>query len=53
MSKIFINEIINEKKDINNEIFAEYFGYQNPSFLAKDLFNVNQGKYEEIINLPA
>ena len=25
----FINEIINDEKDINSQTFNEYFGYQN------------------------
>ena len=31
------NEIIADEKDINYEIFWNFFKYQNPSFLAKDL----------------
>ena len=30
----FVNEIKNDKKT-DNEIFNEYFGYQNPSFFGK------------------
>ena len=29
-----MNEIIAEEKDINDEIYRNYFNYQNPSFLA-------------------
>ena len=29
----FMNEIIADEKDTNNEIFLNYFKYQNPSFL--------------------
>ena len=28
-----INEFLADEKDINNEIFLNYFKYQNPSFL--------------------
>ena len=30
----FLNEIRNDEEHINNEIFREYFGYQNTSSLA-------------------
>ena len=30
------------KKNIDNEILREYFGYQEPSFLAKDLHKACQ-----------
>ena len=33
----FINEIISDEKEINGDIFSNYFKYYNPSFLAKDL----------------
>ena len=33
----FINEIISDEKEIDGEIFCNYFKYYNPSFLAKDL----------------
>ena len=39
-----INKIINDEKGINNEIFNDYFRYQNPSFLAKDLIKTDQSK---------
>ena len=45
----FINEIINDEKGINNEILNEYFGYQNPSFLAKDLTKTDRSKYKQIV----
>ena len=28
----FMNEIKDDEKNINSELFNEYFGYQNPSF---------------------
>ena len=37
------------KKDIKDEIFWNYFKYQNLSFLAKDLIIVNQAKNEKIM----
>ena len=43
-SKNFVNEIRGKEKYANNEIFKEYFGYQNPSFIAKDLLKANQAK---------
>ena len=38
------------KKDIKDEIFWNYFKYQNLSFLAKDLIIVNQAKNEQLVN---
>ena len=35
---MFLNKIVNEEKNINEEIFRNYFKYQNPSSLGKDLF---------------
>ena len=32
-----MNEIMADKKDINDNIFSNYFKYQNPSSLAQDL----------------
>ena len=37
------------KKVINSEIFNEYFGYQNPSFLTKDLMKTDQSKNKQIL----
>ena len=34
----------------NSEILLKYFGYQNTSFLAKDLFEANQVKNSQILN---
>ena len=45
----FIGEIINQEKVIGSEIFNEYFGYQNPSFLAKDLIKNDQSKNKQIV----
>ena len=49
LSKI-VAEIRNDKENINSGIFREYFRYQNPSFLAKDLLKANQIKNPEIVN---
>ena len=38
-------------KNINNEIFKDSFGYHNPSFLVKDLFNASQAKNKKIVIL--
>ena len=46
----FMNEIIADKKDINDEIFWNYFKYQNRSFLAKDLTKAEQSKNKYLIN---
>ena len=32
------------KKNVNNEIFREYFNHQNPSALAKNLLKANETK---------
>ena len=45
-----MNEIIAGEKDINNEVFLNYFQFQNPLFLAKDLFRVTQAKNEKLVN---
>ena len=37
-----MNEIVTDKKDINDETFWNYFKYRNPSFLAKDLIRAKQ-----------
>ena len=50
MHENFISKIENDEKKINNEIFKKYFRYQNPSFLGKDLYKVDQAKNEEMIS---
>ena len=45
-----MNEIVADEKDINNEIFLDYFKYQNPSFLVKDLISANQNKHEKLVS---
>ena len=46
----FMNEIIAGEKDINNEIILNYFTYQNPSFLVKDLISAKQDKNKKLVN---
>ena len=41
LNKDFENEIRSDWKKINNEIFKNYFGYQNPSILAKELYKAS------------
>ena len=36
-----VNEIRNVEENMSNEIFREYFGYQNPSFLVENLLKTN------------
>ena len=45
-----MNEVITDKKDVNNEIFWDYFTYRNPSFLAKYLIRATQAKNEQLVN---
>ena len=37
----FLNEIKNDEKNMNEQIFQEYFGYRSPSILVKDLLYKN------------
>ena len=46
-----MNEVIADKKDINNEMFCNYFKYQNPSFLAKDLIRAKELEIISMMNL--
>ena len=50
LSENFIDEIRDEEKYINNEIFKAYFEYQNPLFLVKDLLKANQVKNNQVEN---
>ena len=45
-----MSEIIAGKKDINNKIFLNYFRYQNPLFLVRDLISAEQDKNEKLVN---
>ena len=38
------------KKDINDEMFWNYFKYQSLSFLEKDLLEAKQAKNEQLVN---
>ena len=38
-----------KKKKINEQIFNEFFNYQYPSFLVKNLYGDNQNKNDKII----
>ena len=42
--------MIAEEKDTNDEIFWNYFKYQNPSILAKDLIRATQAKNQQLVN---
>ena len=43
----FTNEIVADEKDISDENLLNYFKYQNPSFLAKDLIRTKRAKNEQ------
>ena len=45
----FLNGIKNEEKNINEHIFKEYFGYESPSFLVKDLHESHQNKNDMVV----
>ena len=45
-----MDEIMADKKDKNDEIFWNYFKYQNPSPLEKGLIRATQAKNEQLIN---
>ena len=42
--------MIADEKDINAKIFWNYFKYQCPLFLAKDLITSKQAKNEQLVN---
>ena len=44
-----MNEIITDEKDINNEIFLNYFKYQNQLFVETDLIRAMQAKNETLV----
>ena len=46
-----MNEVKNEEKGINEQIFTEYFNCQSPSFLSKDLCEDNENKNNIAKNL--
>ena len=45
-----MNKIIADEKGINNDIFLDYFKYQNPSLLVKYLISAKQNKNEKLVN---
>ena len=45
-----MHEIIAKEKDVNYEIFWNYFKYQNPLLLEKDLIRATQTKNEQLVN---
>ena len=45
-----MNETVANEKDINDEIFCNYFNYQNPSVLAKELIRATSAKNETLVN---
>ena len=45
-----MHEIIVKEKDVNYEIIWNYFKYQNPSLLEKDLIRATQTKNEPLVN---
>ena len=44
-----MNEITTDKKDINNEIFLNYFKYQNQMFVETDLIRATRAKNETLV----
>ena len=49
MREEFLNKIKDEEKYVNEEILKEYFNYQSPSFLVKDLYEDNHNKNDIIV----
>ena len=45
-----MNEIIADEKDVNNDIFLNYFNYQDQLFLVKDLIIAQQNKNKKLVN---
>ena len=45
----FLNKIKNDERNINKQIFNEFFNYQNPSFLVKDLYEDIQNKNDKVV----
>ena len=50
LQREFMEEIMADKKDKNDEIFRNYFKYQNLSPLGKGLIRATQAKNEQLIN---
>ena len=49
LQKEFINEIITDEKVINDQIFQNYFKYENQLLLVKDLIRAKQDKNEKLV----
>ena len=45
------SEIIRDEKDINMDLFKEYFNYESPSKLLKDVYNTNKKKNNDLVNM--
>ena len=45
-----MNKIIADEKDINNDIFLNYFNYQDQFFLVKGLIIAQQNKNKKLVN---
>ena len=45
----FFKEIKNEEKNINEQMFNEFFSCHSPSFLVKDLYEDNREKNDKIV----
>ena len=49
MLKKFLNEIENEEKNVNEQLFKRIFNYYSPSFSVKDLYKDNKNKNDKIL----
>ena len=51
-AKEFNELIIKKEKDIDKDIFKNYFGFQTPSALLKNLYNLNdEASNNKLVNL--
>ena len=48
MCEEFLNEIANKEKNTNEEIYRNFFKYQNPSSLVEELIRENKNKTDKI-----
>ena len=49
---MFNELIIKKEKDIDKEIFKKYFGFQTPSLLLKNIYNLNdEEKNNDLVNV--
>ena len=51
MRENFLNFVVNEEKDIHEQIFRDYFYYKNPSSVVKQICESNQVKDDKIVNI--